>query len=128
VELPADRWQPLTADSEPVPDVLFVDGVRRVDATVWIEQPPDFPAYSLAATYAAGAVRCNHRATLEAASVERGLFTATAARDVETTVGTYEVKTTKGMTAEQLWLGIQQRLADLEATIARQLGSAELVV
>lgn len=128
VEMAADRWQPLATDAAPVPEVLFVDGVRRVDATIWIEQPPDFPAYSLAATYAAGAVRCNHRATLEAAAVERGLFTATAAEDVVTKVGTYQVKTTKGTTAEQLWLGIQQRLADLEAAVARQVGGAELVV
>src|SRR5690606_37127729 len=127
--LPADRWQPVEVDSAAVDDVLFVDGVRRVDATVWIEQPPDFPAYSLAATYAAGAVRCcDHEAKLESVAVERGLFTATAARDVETGIGTYTVKTTKGTTPEQLWLGIQQRLADLEAAVARQVGGAELIV
>ncbi|MFO7298646.1 MAG: hypothetical protein DIU67_000455 [Actinomycetes bacterium] len=129
VELPADRWQPLETDADPVGDLLFVDGVRRVDATVWIEQPPDFPAFSLAATYAAGAVVCRGgSARLEAAVVERGLFTATAARDVVTSVGTYGVKATKGTTAEQLWLGIQQRLGDLEARVARQVGGADLVV
>jgi hypothetical protein len=128
VELPADRWRPQAVDAEPATEVLFIDGVRRVDATVWIEQPPDFPAYSLAATYAAGAVRCNQRATLETTEVERGLFTATGAQDVDTSVGTYRVKTTRGTTAEQLWLGIQQRLADLESAVARQAGDAELVV
>ncbi|HEX6946956.1 MAG TPA: hypothetical protein VF246_06370 [Acidimicrobiia bacterium] len=128
VELPADRWQPIEVDAAPAAEVLFIDGVRRVDATVWIEQPPDFPAYSLAATYAAGAVRCNHEAKLEAVAVERGLFTPTAAQDVETGVGIYHVKTTKGTTAEQLWLGIQQRLADLEAAVAHQVGGADLVV
>lgn len=128
VELPPERWEPLAVDAEPAAEVLFVDGVRRVDATVWISQPPDFPAYSLAATYAAGAVRCSDAATLEAVEVERGLFTATGAQDVATTVGTYRVKTTRGTTAEQLWLGIQQRLADLESAVARRLGGAELIV
>jgi hypothetical protein len=128
VELPGDVWRPLTPEVAPGADVLFVDGVRRVDATLWIEQPPDFPAFSLAATYAAGAVRCNHRAVIELAEVERGLFTSTNAENIATKVGDYLVKTTKGSTSEELWLGIQQRLGDLEATVTRRAGGAEMVV
>lgn len=128
VEVPVDGWRPLLPEVGHLEDVLFIDGVRRVDATLWIEQPPDFPGFALAATYAAGAVRCNGKATLEVAEVGRGLFTSAPAGDIETGVGTYEIKATKGTTSEELWLGIQQRMGDLEAIAARKAGAAELLV
>ena len=128
IELPPERWQPVLPGEDPLDDLLFVDGVRRVDASLWIEQPPDFPGFALAATYAAGAVRCNGRATLESADIGRGLFTASAAEDIPSDVGVYEVKATKGTTPEELWLGIQQRMAALEARVAREPGPAEVVV
>lgn len=128
IELKVADWKPLAPDADPSADVLFVDGVRRVDASLWIDQPPDFPGFALAATYAAGAVRCNGLAVLEIAEVGRGLFTSSAAEDVETSVGTYEVKATKGATSEELWLGIQQRMGDLEGKVAREAGGAEVTV
>lgn len=128
VELRAEDWRPLLPDADPVGDVLFVDGVRRVDATVWIEQPPDFPGFALAATYAAGAVRCNGRAVIEEARVERGLFTSAPADQVDTIVGCYEVKATKGTSSEELWLGIQQRMGELEAAVSHAAGGAGLVI
>lgn len=128
VEVRAEAWRPLLPEVEPVPDILFVDGVRRVDATLWIDQPPDFPGFALAATYAAGAVRCNGAARIEETAVERGLFTSAPAGDVDTTIGAYEVKATKGTTPEELWLGIQQRMGALEAAVAHRAGDAELLV
>jgi hypothetical protein len=128
IEMAAADWKPLVPDSDRVADLLFIDGVRRVDASLWIEQPPDFPAFALAATYAAGAVRCDGRSRIEAAEVSRGLFTGAIASDVETRVGTYAVRATKGSTPEELWLGIQQRMGDLEAGVARSVGGAEVVV
>lgn len=128
VELSPEDWKPMLPDTSPIHDVLFVDGVRRVDATLWIDQPPDFPGFSLAATYAAGAVRCNDRAVLEVAEVDRGLFTSSSAEDIVTSVGTYEVRATKGTTSEELWLGIQQRMGALEAKVAHRAGGAELLI
>lgn len=128
VELRPEDWRPLLADVPPATDVLFVDGVRRVDATLWIDQPPDFPGYALAATYAAGAVRCNGAAHIEETAVERGVFTSAPSEDVMTGVGTYEVKATKGTTPEELWLGIQQRMGSLEAVVTRRAGGAEVLV
>ena len=42
VETPADQWAPIPAGSDvPHPSaVLFVDGVRRIDARVWIDDSP----------------------------------------------------------------------------------------
>ena len=39
VEVPADRWRPVDPAADgPLPDaLLFVDGVRRVEARVWID-------------------------------------------------------------------------------------------
>lgn len=128
VEMQPEQWRPLLPEVDPVGDVLFVDGVRRVDATLWIEQPPDFPGFALAATYAAGAVRCNGTAKLEVVEVGRGLFTSAPAEDISSSVGDYRVKATKGTTSEELWLGIQQRMGDLEAVVARQAGGADLLV
>lgn len=128
VELRPEEWRPLLPEVDSVEDILFVDGVRRVDASLWIDQPPDFPGFALAATYAAGAVRCNGRATIEETEVERGLFTSAPASDVPTAVGTYAVKATKGTTPEELWLGIQQRMGSLEASVTRRAGGAELLV
>lgn len=128
VELRPEDWRPLLPEAEPVGDILFIDGVRRVDATLWIDRPPDFPGFALAATYAAGAVRCNGRAEIEESEVERGLFTSAPASDVLTDVGQYAVKATKGTTPEELWLGIQQRMGALEAGVTRRCGGAELIV
>ena len=128
VEVRAEDWRPLLPEIGPVDDILFVDGVRRVDATLWIDQPPDFPGFALAATYAAGAVRCNGRALIEESQVERGLFTSAPAADVMTSIGTYQVKATKGTSSEELWLGIQQRMGDLEAAVTRKAGGDEMLV
>lgn len=128
VEVRPEEWRPLLPEADPVPDILFVDGVRRVDATLWIDQPPDFPGFALAATYAAGVVRCNGRAMVEETAVERGLFTSTPASDVVTEIGAYGVKATKGTTPEELWLGIQQRMGALEAAVTRRAGGAEMLV
>lgn len=128
VELRADDWRPLAAEGAPADDVLFIDGVRRVDATLWIDQPPDFPGFALAATYAGGAVRCNGTAHITETEIERGLFTSAPAVDVPTSVGEYGVKMTKGTTPEELWLGIQQRMGALEASVTRRAGGADLIV
>lgn len=129
VEMPMTEWRPLLPESEPSEDVLFVDGVRRVDASLWIEQPQGRPTLALAATYAAGAVRSNGSATLVAAEVERGLFTSAAgATEVATRHGIYGMRATKGQSPEDLWLGIQERMGALEVSIAGAHPDADLVV
>jgi uncharacterized protein len=64
------------------PDVvLFVDGVLRNDARGWFTDPSGAAHPALAASYAAGVVRCDLRggaASLVASQVKRGLFTSGA--------------------------------------------------
>lgn len=128
VEIAAEQWRPLLPESEPAEDILFVDGVRRVDANLWIEREGRFPGFGLAATYAAGAVRCNRGAQVVAAEVRRGVFTGADADPVDTAMGTYDVMTTRGSTPEELWLGIQERMGDLEGEVAERYADAALIV
>lgn len=128
VEVPVDSWRPLLPECEPAGDILFVDGVRRVDANLWIDRADRFPGFALAATYAAGAVRCNGEARVVSAEVRRGVFTGVDAEPIETRVGRYEVMTTQGSTPEELWLGIQERMGDLEGRVAAAHPEAALVV
>ncbi|MFB9238030.1 hypothetical protein ACFFWC_21150 [Plantactinospora siamensis] len=88
VEVPAAAWRPLTAPGDVrAPDVvLLVDGVRRIDAGMWTREDDGTSYPGLAASYAAGVVRCDLRrgvAELAGARVARGLFTASpSAADV----------------------------------------------
>lgn len=83
VELPAASWQPLVPPADlRAPDViLLVDGVRRIDARLWVEEAGGALLPGIAASYAAGVVRCDlreGRAEVVATRVERGLFTPSA--------------------------------------------------
>jgi len=122
-ETPADRWRPL--DPRPggwAPSaVLVVDGVRRIDARVWIEDPGSpAPVMGLAASWAAGVVRLDGAAELVSAQVERGLFTACpVAADVVTRHCAYRVRVTASGAPEKLALALQQRLAETEVAVAQ---------
>ena len=146
VETPADQWAPISVGSDmPHPSaVLFVDGVRRIDARVWIDDSPatgngtaNRPlAAGLAATasmavcasYAAGVVCCcgypgRRQAHLLAAEIRRGLFTTAAhATDIWTRAGTYRARHTAGRDTVPLTMtlsnALQQALAEIEVITA----------
>ena len=77
VELPAADWRPVPPRPVTAPAAVhFVDGVRRIDAHVWIDGP-DGAVAGLAASYAAGVVSCRPgEARVDVVDVRRGLFTA----------------------------------------------------
>jgi hypothetical protein len=131
VERPERAWRPITpAGSAAEPSVLFVDGVRRIDAMAWIEDTAASgvgegtgASLALCASYAAGGVRCGpDGARLVAAEVRRGLFTAApGATDVVTPGGRYQHVSAgqpRGEPATELNLAVQRALADLEAWVA----------
>ena len=123
VEVPAGRWEPraVTPRAEPA-TVVFVDGVRRVDARAWIHAPDESVSVALCATYAAGAVRCvppPGRAELAAVLVERGLFTPSPhAADIVTRAGVYSRRTVGSARPEALPLALQARMGELEGSAA----------
>ncbi len=127
VELAADEWRPIPPPGPmPLPNrILFVDGVRRVEARAWIENAAvNDASMAICASYAAGVVCCDgRRAQLQQPRVERGLFTVTPdARPVVTTAGTYAACPADPTPAAPLFTtlsqALQRRLADLEARVA----------
>lgn len=129
VELSSEQWRPLEVDPVPAESVIFVDGVRRIDANVWIDEGSGPPAYGVCATYAAGAVVCNGTAEIVDATVERGLFTAArAAEPIETRHARYGLVPTVGSAPEDLWIGIQKRMGLLEGRVSAGIDREGLVV
>jgi hypothetical protein len=132
LEVSASDWAPIPpAGAVAVPSaVLFVDGVRRIDARAWIDDAEAADGENrravpgLCASYAAGVVcSCDEGAHLVTAEVRRGLFTdAGTATHVETRSGRYTCHRTTP-SAElpptvTLTNALQQSLTDLEITVA----------
>jgi hypothetical protein len=126
-ELAVQRWQPLdpTPGVEAPPTVLFVDGVRRIDAQVWVDEGAGTAAPALCASYAAGVMCCcaDGGAHLLDARVQRGLFsTAPAVADIVTAAGTYAGTHTTPLPdrppMQTLSLALQRSLAAAEVLVA----------
>jgi hypothetical protein len=122
IECPVDDWQPLS----PPPDttapqrMLFVDGVRRIDARVWFDYA-GITRTGVCASVAAGAVLCTAKsAVVHECSVVRGFFAAASptATEIVTEHGRYEYFPCNGDTAEDLYLGIHEQMTLVEAKTA----------
>ncbi|HUN37403.1 MAG TPA: hypothetical protein VMU95_35855 [Trebonia sp.] len=139
IEVPATEWHPI----DPVAGLalpsatLFVDGVRRIEARVWIndEPPPGEQAAeataALCASYAAGVVcSTGPEAQVITTQLRRGLFTiARHAGDVVTRAGSYQAEYVKdGAASVPLMLrlseALQRRLAEVEVQVALEARSA----
>lgn len=121
LERPAPGWEPVDPDvSAPLPaTVLILDGVRRIDARVWVHGGGPQPGAGIAASLAAGVVSCDGTATIADVAVEHGLFTAAPqAADIRTRSAVYHAHKAAGPAPEQLSLALQQRLSDAEVRLA----------
>jgi hypothetical protein len=136
LEVPAAQWRPLSADpAVRVPEtLLFLDGVRRIDARVWTHGGNPLPSPGIAASFAAGLVSCNEAAHVIDVTVERGLFTADRdAPDIVTRFATYQARIADAPGLDQLSLALQRRLTAAEADLAaryraRHPGDNDLLV
>jgi len=131
VERPPGAWTPLN----PAPEaraprvVLLVDGVRRVDARVWVEDDHGVARPGVCASYAAGAVRCDLAAGAAALGVTRvahGLFAPGPAVSPLRAHATaeylpYPVTKDDPATVDQ---EVQRRLTDLEVAVSRAAAGA----
>ncbi len=123
VEVPEREWaavRPGPGTAEPG-SVLFVDGVRRVDARVWIEDDAGDALPGICASYAAGVVQCapGKRAKVLHPLVGRGLFSAAAnATAIATRHGSYEPHAATGSEPEALWVALQDRMGRREVEAA----------
>jgi hypothetical protein len=121
LEIPAAQWHPI--DPNPLPRlpaaVLFLDGVRRIDARVWVHgrNPPPVPG--IAASFAAGLVSCDGAARITGVTIERGMFSASdEATDITTRHARYPARLATDGGPDQLSLALQQRLTQAEVQLA----------
>ena len=138
LEVPASRWHAIDATAARlIPSaMLFVDGVRRIEAHAWIddETPGGGPAATataaLCASYAAGVVCCSGpKAHLVTAEIRRGLFSvAPRASDIVTRAGRYQAHHVAGTDGVPLMArlsqALQRRLADVEQQAAAEARAA----
>ena len=133
VEVPADEWRPVSPDpTVSIPDTItFVDGVRRIDARIWIGGAGSADKPGVCATVAAGAVRCSPGlASIEAVVVERALFTS--AENAETldlgATGRYDLRPLPVATDEALYLAVHNHMSKIEEELSDELDEPGPVV
>ncbi|MBB6347179.1 hypothetical protein ACWGH8_21510 [Nonomuraea muscovyensis] len=123
VERPPADWKPVTPGAgASAPETLLVaDGVRRIDARVWVHDPDTpMPVPGIAASYAAGIVRCGPAgADLAAIEVNRTLISASPhTPEVKTTHATYQPSKAADASFEELSLALQRQVTQLEVDLA----------
>ncbi|MGQ0825018.1 MAG: DNA double-strand break repair nuclease NurA [Actinomycetota bacterium] len=133
VEVPAADWSSRRAPATlAAPDtIVFVDGVRRLEARAWIELGDGLAVPGIFASYAAGAVRCNHTAEVVGLQVGRGVYgPADVLVDVETPFGCFAAHRTSDGTPEVLTYALHECMAECEVQVAEQARRAgnELLV
>jgi hypothetical protein len=121
IEVDAAHWAPIVPTAVARPErILFVDGVRRVDARIWIHDGGGGALPGLCATVAAGVVCAEPgRASLVAAEVRRGVYSdAPDLAPIDTTCGLYDACRVADGSPEGLILGVQERMGSLEKQVA----------
>jgi hypothetical protein len=148
VEVGPDDWAPRRpAPLDVVPELVFVDGVRRVEGFVWVTDADGSMRQGIVASYAAGVVQCqasaagsgstasaagsgsNGRAAVVDARVERSLFCEGA--DLEPIVtrhGRFDPRPVSSGDPQGLSLALQGAMADLESEVARASGTSGIIV
>lgn len=131
VEVALADWGPLSPPAGTMlpARLLFVDGVRRIDARVWYDDNGITRA-GVCASVAAGSVSCaDSKATINEACVGRGFFakSSASAGPISTKHGAYEYFPCPGDTPEDFYLGIHEQMTAIESKIAAQ-HDADLVV
>ncbi|ETW25555.1 hypothetical protein [Mycobacterium gastri] len=138
IEVSTAKWAPIPASQPDAQrrDLLFVDGVRRIDARVWIDDAATGvieagrSVAGICASYAAGVVCCcQHGAHLISSEVRRGLFTAAVTgTHIPIAGSTYVfhrvVAGSDVAVAAALSNAVQRALTDLEIVAAVQTRAA----
>ena len=110
-------------------EVVFIDGIQRIDARVWIhENGISVPA--VCASLAAGAAVCTPgTATTRGVQVVRALVAAASsdADPIITRHATYELVPARDAAPDAIYLAIHGRRTELEISVARSV-SSDLVV
>lgn len=128
IEVPAAEWGPIAPATAPLPDrIVFVDGVRRIDAHAWLDDGAG-PRQGILASYAAGTTVVENRARFGPSEARRRLFAPGDPQPLATRVGEYRPFGVAGHEAEALSVTLQDALGKLEVDVAGRVGEANLVV
>jgi hypothetical protein len=130
VEVAPAGWAPIAAaGGPPEGPVRFVDGVRRIEARVWITGADGLVRQGICASYAAGVVVCDGRAAIESAMVRRALFAPVeGAGPVVTSHGTFVHQPVAADGPDHLSVALQGAMAELEHEVSVGAPPGELLV
>ena len=130
IEVPLGQWAPIPSqDLESDAKLVFIDGVRRIDANAWLDDGIGPLRQGMFASFAAGAVEVGDRASVDHIEVRRGLFALGNPEAFATRAGTYRPFGVAGRGANELSAALQERLGALEIEVAGRIeGEADLIV
>ena len=127
VETPA--WAPRDGIDDGVEQVAFVDGVRRIDARLTIDDPEDGPVPGLCGTFVVGAVRWSRaaaRSEVADEQVERWAVLAGGRAEIFPTVDLqppYETITIPDRDGDALVHALQTRMRAAEGRLASSVAA-----
>jgi hypothetical protein len=131
VELPTDAWAPRTPPGGAITGpIAFVDGVRRIEAHLWLSSPGERTRQALAASIGAGVIRCEGAAAeVTACEIQRLLVgPAGVLPHVETRAGEFAARPVADDDPDTLRAGVQERLRRLERRLLEDASDAALVI
>jgi hypothetical protein len=126
-------WGPLDGVDDDVAGVAFVDGVRRVDARLTIDDPTAGPVPGICGTFAVGAVRWDRaavRATVDDVHLERWAILAGGRAELFPAVDLqppYETITIADRDGDALVHALQTKMREAEGTLATALADRAFV-
>jgi hypothetical protein len=129
-----DTWAPIEGVDDGVERIAFVDGVRRIDARLTIDDPERGPAPGLVGTFAVGATiwdRAARRSSFDDVRIERWAVLAggSAERmppvDLDPPVGTTRAP---GDDPNLLMMGLHSKMRDAEGEYAEALSATCAVI
>jgi hypothetical protein len=129
VEMPAAKWSAIMPTVPPAASLVFVDGVQQMDARIWVPDEDGVSRMGACVSFAAGSVRCDGSARVEAAVVSRAVFAGAGFGSIECGGGIcYAGKAVVDTTVHGLDMQVQRHRDALEVHIAQAIGAAELIV
>jgi hypothetical protein len=132
IEMPAQDWRPIAPKmgTQKIDQIIFVDGVRRIEGIMWISEPGQSDQQGICASYAAGAVGAGSEAKLLQVDVKRGLFSAHPdLPSLGTGAVSFDPILSSGKGMPQLQDALGQSMNHLEVVIAEAVADqADLIV
>jgi hypothetical protein len=120
-------WAPRDGVDDRVPQVVFVDGVRRIDARLTIDDPEAGPVPGICGTFAVGAVRWDRdraASRIQDVHLERWAILAGGRAELFPLVDLqppFETVTIAGRDADALVHALQTRMREAEGALATEL-------